>query len=474
MCVIHTLLFFYMNINQEQTKGCDKTSRIYGNMFNVLQDVMVNEGKLKELSPLDYSALGMYIGKFVEQEINSSVVQIMRAFCGIDMPEYYCKRDPFLDWEDALVKNGKKTVNLNEQLLQWDRYSLKTIMLGDAYYSLEQLKEEDDEGFFNDYPWLSDKIFLEAWRNLFTFRNKMAHIGEIIDADMLKENYEHFLRFLRYMPDILKAKKELAPDEYIDALPTIQKYDKLEDKPYLTANPKSDKPHAPKKVAQRYCELNDSGIWNDEYYDIIGKYNFDAIIFEGNNGKKGLKDCLDNILVPADYDGFDFIPKPFEFPRKSVIAIRNGKYHIVALDGSGKELTKVPYDYIRLIMYYHMGSPYIYRKNGLKAWGLMNTSGEEICDSIIDRFAEGVNSVWFESGEKMGFWQFGVKFLPPIYDNIEMPGELEDPLVFTLNGVQGYVRFDGTFLPLSEFKRLEEEDESSLTWDYICEQYDID
>ena len=463
-----------MNINQEQTNGCDRTSRVYGDMFNVLQEVMEDESKLKNLSPLDFSALGMYIGKFVEQEINSSVVQIMRAFCGIDMPEYYCKRDPYLDWGDALVRTGKRNININEQLLQWDRYSLKTIMLGDAYYVLEQLKEEDDEGFFNDYPWLSDKIFLEAWRNLFTFRNKMAHIGEIIDADTLKENYEHFLRFLRYMPDILEVKKELAPDEYIDALPTVQKYNKLQDKQYLTANPKSEKPYAPKDVAKRYCELNDSGNWNNEYYDIVDKYNLYAIIFEGSNGKKGLKDCLDKILVPAEYDGFDFIPKPFDFPRKSVIAIRNEKYYVVALDGSGKVLTEEPYDYIRLIMYYHMGSPYVYRKNGLKAWGLMNTAGEEICDNIIDRFAEGVNSVWYESGDKMGFWQFHTVFLAPIYDNIEMPGELEDPLLFTLNGIQGYVKFDRTFIPLSDYNNMNEIEQDEHRGDFVCEQYDID
>ena len=33
---------------------------------------MQDSEKLKSLSPVDFSALGMYIGKFVEQEINSS------------------------------------------------------------------------------------------------------------------------------------------------------------------------------------------------------------------------------------------------------------------------------------------------------------------------------------------------------------------------------------------------------------------
>lgn len=106
-----------MVIEQKQTNGCDNASRIYGEMFNILQNIMQDEDKLKTLNPLDYSALGMYIGKFVEQEINSSVVQIMREFCGIEMPRYsryYCKRYPGFDI-DADVEGKNKKVRLNEQ-----------------------------------------------------------------------------------------------------------------------------------------------------------------------------------------------------------------------------------------------------------------------------------------------------------------------------------------------------------------------
>lgn len=470
-----------MNINQEQTNGCDKTSRVYGNMFNVLQEVMEDESKQKELSPLDFSALGMYIGKFVEQEINSSVVQIMRAFRGIDMPEYYCKRDPYLDWEKALVRTGKKNVNLNEQLLQLDRYSLKTIMLGDAFYALEQLKEEDDEGFFNDYYWLSDKIFLEAWRNLFRFRNRMAHIGEIIDVNILKENYVFFQRFLNYMPKILDLKKELAPDDYIEKLPTIK--EKKEEKPYWITTDHRDKPYAPIEIAKRFCELDKCDWREKDYYEkmkernaISEKYYLDAMIFDGKNGKKGLKDCLGNILVPARYDGFYFLPRILEHPKSSVsvIAIRNEKYVVTTLDGSGKELTDREYDVIRLARNDHPYMTYIYRKDGALSWGFMSNQGIELTECIIDSLALGLNSFVYESGGLQGYWQFGYDILPPIYDNIEMSGEPEDPLLFTLNGVQGYVRQDGTFLPLSEFKKMEEEDEESIIWDFICEQYDID
>ena len=467
-----------MNIDLKQTNGCDKTSRVYGDMFNMLQEVMEDESKLKELSLIDYSALGMYMGKFVEQEINSSVVQIMRAYCGIDMPEYYCKRDPWHERNGADVYTGKQTIRLNEQKDKGDKYSLKSIPAGDAFYALKQLKEEDVKGFFKKYPWLCDEIFLEAWRNLFTFRNKMAHIGEIIDADTLKENYEYFLRFLRYMPDILKAKKELAPDECIEALPAIKEKKIEEEKPYWITTDHREKPYAPKEVAQRYCELLKTNVgdeeWITEINGIIEKYNLDAMIFEGENGKKGLKDCLGNIMVPDKYDGFGFLPKPFDIKRKSVNAVRDGRYVLVAVDGSGQELTKETYDEIRLATYEYIASPYVYRKNGMKAWGFMDTSGVEVCECIIDKYYWGTNSYYYDSGDHMGYWQFGVIFLPPIYDNIEMPGEFWEPILFTLNGVQGYVRNDdGSFMPLEEYKKLDEDEQSDTMWDYLCEQYEV-
>lgn len=471
-----------MEIEERLTEGCDRLSRVYGNMFNALQEMMHNKEKLKELSPLDYSAIGLYIGKFVEQEINSSVVQLMRQFCGIDMPDYYCKvcREYGID---ADVKNGNKIIRLNEQKDFNNPKLLKTIPLGDTYHALKRLKEEDPNGFFNDYPWLNDIVFLEAWRRLFAFRNKVAHIGELIDLETLEENFVFFQRFLKYMPQILELKKTLAPEDYIDSLPSVRKEEKLE-KPFFVSTAYRDKPYAPREVALRYCELlremhvakddKREMEWLDEINGIVTHYNVDAIIFDGENGKKGLKDCLGNILVPANYDGFGFIPKPLEYKRESVIAVREGRYVLAALDGSGKELTKETYDGIDLLFYHHMWSPYIYQNNGLKSLGFMDISGKEMCDCIVDKYYWGLNCVEYESGGLKGIWQFDVIFLPPIYDNIEMPGEPWEPYLFTLNGIQGYVNTeDGSFMPLDEFKKLDEDEQNDTMWNYLCEQYEI-
>lgn len=480
-----------MNIELKQADGCDNMSRVYGNMFNMLVETMQDEEKLKELSPLDFSALGMYIGKFVEQEINSSVVQIMRAFCGIPMPDYYCKPYPDPSRRIAVVFCRSKEIQLNESIGWGDSSILRTVMLGDAYYALEELKKYDDEDYFDRYLWLNDPAFIGAWRNLNRFRNKMAHIGEIIDAETLKENYEQFLVFLDYMPNINQAKKELAPRGYIQLLKTTKK--KKEEKSYYASTRNRDKGLSEKKNAQDYIfaaeELNEClprGLGRSPYSlsnDIIippkpirDVSTYNAKVFKGRNGKKGLKDHMGNILAPANFDDFGFLPKPFDdYKRKSVIAILEEKYVLVALDGSGEELTKEPYDEIKLASKSLRNSPYVYRKNHIKAWGIMNESGKEMCDNIIDNYICGKNNLWYESGELKGCWFFGkdYPFLPPIFDNIEMIGKPGEPLLFKLDGVDGYVEIfedDYKFIPMSELDKMDAEDRRNTLKCCLCEE----
>lgn len=434
-----------MAINSKQTKGCDKMSRIYGEMFNVLEEIMQDDEKLKALSPLDFSALGMYIGKFVEQEINSSVVQLMRQVRGIKMPKYYCKRYPSRVKADVITE--KKTIRLNEQKNYANYLSLKTIPLGDALSALQHLKKEDSR-YFKDYPWLYDKKFLEAWRNLNVFRNKMAHIGEIINAEKLKKNYLYFERFLYYMPQIYALKKKMGLKN------NAQTSIKNEREPELL-----------KKV-----EISTERFSLQEMEKIESERALHSMIFEGkllNRGRKGLKDSEGKVLVPAKYSGFKLLQLSKNNDDGFVAAIRNGKYVLVALDGSGRELSNSQYDDIIKIGY-APDSYFAFRKNDLLSWGLMDSTGKEICDCIIDNYQlSSNNDVWIESGGLQGYCQFPDVFIPPIFDNIETSGNLSDPLLFTLNGEQGYVKRNGEFIPLSVFKSLEEKDQKSVIMTYV-------
>lgn len=93
---------------------------------------------------------------------------------------------------------------------------------------------------------------------------------------------------------------------------------------------------------------------------------------------------------------------------------------------------------IRLTSYENLSSPYIFRKNGLSAWGFMGYLGEELTDCIADNFYDQLVYAHYSSGDLWGYWEYYYKvLLPPIYDNMESENEAGGLLIFTLNGEQG-------------------------------------
>lgn len=486
-----------MNIEIKLTEGCDKLSGLYGKMFVFLKEVMEDKDRLRELSPLDYSALGLYMGKFVEQEINSSVVQLMRAYMGVEMPDYYCKYKPFYKCN---VTAGRKTVMLNlHPMGAEDPNLLATISLGDAYHVFGELKEGRGKEFFSKYSWLNDRRFLNVWKSLFDFRNRVAHIGEIIDAKTLEENYEQFFVFLEYMPWISKLKQELAPVGYRQSL--RRKKRQRIGKPYVRPTEENRNregyemkrigiltdeiafaPHNIKPVEERLIVASKGKgpivvkISKERYGlrghkdDIKEKRPIVAKMFKERYGLRGLKDDMGHVIVPPMFEDFGFLPI---VNGDSVIAIRDGKYVVVTLDGTGKVLTKEKFDEMGLADRKLRTSPYVYRHEGSIAWGFMDRMGNVMCDPIVDNYYCEKGAVWMESRELWGYWNFAKPhqpFIPPIYDSIEAPWGKNNPLVFTLNGEEGFVRMDGVFIPRSGWEALSEEDRRNTFESCICEE----
>ena len=105
-------------INNRLTDNCDKETRIYCKSFNSFQDgLKAFEADGIEMSDLDLSSLGLYLCKCVEQEINSTVVQLIRYYLGIDMPVFYCRRHPSFDRYRASVDTGPAEDNRFDQTL---------------------------------------------------------------------------------------------------------------------------------------------------------------------------------------------------------------------------------------------------------------------------------------------------------------------------------------------------------------------
>ena len=222
---------------------------------------------------------------------------------------------------------------------------------------------------------------------------------------------------------------------------------------------------------------------HDDLYEFMGKAEkalvkrMSAKVFKERMGLRGLKDYMNQIIVPPNYDDFTFKPTLFgKYKRKSVIAIKKQNFVIVALDGSGKEFTKGTYDDIRLADRKLFYSPYIYRKKGRIPWGFMDEMGKELCGNIIDNFICTNNSLMYESNGLRGYWRFAKPsspFLPPIFDDIQIMKDSREPILFIRNGEEGYVQQSEKryhFISLSRLKCLDEEKRNEILKSCIREE----
>lgn len=471
-------------IDKEKTLGCDKISRAYCENFNALQPLFVSDEnvavlgniqiKMDNMDVFDRAALGLYIGKFVEQEINSSVVQLMRYAIGIDMPEFFCKRDP--RFRDDEVRKGKRCILLNKQNAPTERYSLATIPAGDAYYALEVLKDETD--FFEDYKWLYDKAFLDAWRNLFRFRNSVAHIGHLIAQSELDEAFGWFEIFLRYMPNIKALKMELAPEDMFDDDVT-EVYVKSDKQEFDTKEQKEEKT-LPKATPEQYKRVQEllkldgrTAEEQDELDQLVNGLNWMTTIFTDGNGKKGMRHADGRELIPALYEDFELTFHCIMYDMKVLPAYKGGKCGLVKCDGTGEPTTDFIYDRIYSIPW--NPQVFFYTKGGSIAKGLLLADGRELCPCIIDRYYEPSSAcVIFECGDYFGLYDLHDKVVMPMFDSIEVEDPFE-PMIFTLNGIKGYLDMDYKFVPKSDVDAIEDEDERhDRMLDFLTSEIDYD
>lgn len=449
-------------IDKNKTLGCDRISQTYCDTFNALRPLYVTDDNvavlgniqinLNSMDCFDRAALGLYIGKFVEQEINSSVVQLMRYAIGIDMPEFYCKRDPaFSSFCGDGVDTRRKNIRLNKQAIQGKIDSLATIPAGDAYYALEALREE--YSVFDEYAWLSESAFLDAWRKLFAFRNIVAHIGHLISQEELDEAFGWFEVFLKYMPKIVALKKKLAPEGFFDEIKQAPKVQSDADE---TTHPTHEQ-----YVRYKYLIGKDYECLTEDEVQELNHYSIDlnwmTIIFAGADGKKGLKHADGHVLVPAIYDGFEFTYDCVFYNLPVIPAKKNGKWGLVKCDGSGDVVTEFIYDRIEDVRWNkHI---FTYYKGGSLSYGLLLNDGRELCPCIIDMCYEPTSTcLIFKCGDYYGLYDLGDRVVMPMFDAIEVNDPFE-PMVFTLNGILGYLDEELRFVPKSEIDSMEDEED---------------
>lgn len=204
-------------------------------------------------------------------------------------------------------------------------------------------------------------------------------------------------------------------------------------------------------------EFSEANKLQNEFFEIENSYDlFDQLYQEGE--KVGVKDVTGRILVPAIYHGFSELFS-YSIKRGEPLAAQNadGKFALVAADGTGKPLTEFVYDQIRCKHYTSFYTCYQDTSEGPKM-GLLNNKGQEIVPCKMDHIYEISNDIiHFEQNGKFGLITIWGLYIAPIYD--EMTEDKEDQVYVRLGDQWGYLNEKGTFIP--------KEDEETIQNSYL-------
>lgn len=456
--------------------GCDLESEVYCRTYNQLQPFIdqIDDCSIDSFDNIDLSAFGLYLCKFIEQELNSSVIQLCRKSIGVLFPDYFCAVDPLIPKSAAAVNTAPYNknphwVNLNESLDYEHPEVLRMIPMGEAYYVLRTLSKNDTR-FFADYAFLRNERFIELWRDIFRLRNCIAHPGSIISKEVLYECYQKCKEFIDvFLPSLIKIKDTLAPNNwkgfhaYVPAaignkeinIPSVEK---------IMAGFKST--NLPKATVKEYLAHEELISLISKEYDgeiaseiqrLETSYDwFDTIFTE--NGKLGVKDILGKIVVPAEYDDIMELQSKILTPYNSTIVKKSGKMGFVQRY-TGKVFGEIVYDNLRVIEGYRFA---YFQKNGTKSYGIVcREDGREVVPCLIDDIKTtktGFQNFIFRSGEKFGLYSaMHDVYLEPVFDDICEPEQEGEPYLFTLDGVDGYMSKFGKFYTCKEYTLMQEE-----------------
>jgi hypothetical protein len=156
--------------------------------------------------PIDYSPLMISLTKIIELEINLSVVHILRALKGVDLPAFFNAYQPNVA---AVYQSGNRTIDFNRP----DYYRKRLILPGMG----ESLRVT--EGYVTIHHDISKSIWnhefaklLDYWRKLYPMRNIVAHTERVG-----QDNYNSLVELLQsiqtLMPYLVTVKAHLRSAE---------------------------------------------------------------------------------------------------------------------------------------------------------------------------------------------------------------------------------------------------------------------
>jgi hypothetical protein len=206
-------------------------------------------------------------------------------------------------------------------------------------------------------------------------------------------------------------------------------------------------------------KLTDTQLSDDDCDEVMGQINDLLDAYDWTNyefidpatGLRGVKNPVGEVLVPAAYDFFNFMGDHFTFRLSHMAAEKDGKYGIVAADGTGRVICDFRFDYL-------IWDPFIHLYKGFwdgvkKRFGLVTPEGEVLIPNILTKGYLPWNSfVCIESDGKFGAFDIDTRqFVLPEYDGIA--SEPEENVLFVKDGIEGYVIEEtGEFVPKDQFE----------------------
>lgn len=180
---------------------------------------------------------------------------------------------------------------------------------------------------------------------------------------------------------------------------------------------------------------------------IKSEYDISDKIFEVN-GRYGLKNIKEEILVPPIYKGFSEVNSYIEKRNKPVAAIgENDKYGLVTTDGEGKPLTKFEYNQIKCT---HFNSVYTcYKNNGEKIEkGLIDKNGKTIVSCEMDKIHEAKGGIIIlEKDSKYGLYTTWGLYIKPQYDDLTNEHDKSQTIIVRNDNMWGNLSSEGLFVP---------------------------
>jgi hypothetical protein len=168
--------------------------------------------------PIDYSPLMISLTKIIELEINLSVVHILRALKGVDLPTFFNAYQPNVA---AVYQSGNRTIDFNRPdyyrkrlILPGMGESLRvtegdvTIQVRDAIYEIIRGQHDISKPIWNH----EFTKLLGYWRKLYPMRNIVAHTERVG-----QDNYNSLVELLQsiqtLMPYLVTVKAHLRSAE---------------------------------------------------------------------------------------------------------------------------------------------------------------------------------------------------------------------------------------------------------------------